>query len=217
MSIHEEILQIHERLVQDKTKYDLLQSKKEKLESELTVVEERYEHLLKTRALIQEAAQQTQQKIEFHVSNLVTMALATVWEDPYEFKLEFVKRRGSTEADIWFVRNMKKAEPMESSGGGPKDIAAFALRIGYWSLKKSTRSIMIIDEPFCNLARPLQEKAADMLRMLSDRLGLQIICATHIDALKDCADKQFEVALINGESVVHEKILKKDEKRVDKG
>ena len=50
--------------------------------------------------IIQYVARQTQEQLQFRISELVSMALAAVFEDPYTFHLEFVIRRGKTEADI---------------------------------------------------------------------------------------------------------------------
>lgn len=202
MSLHDDIKIVRKQLTKDIARKEFLEARLSTFQTDQGKLQALQEAVLKAKALIQEAAQMTQQKIEFHVSNLVTMALAAVWDDPYEFRLEFVKRRGTTEADLWFVRNSSKAEPMESSGGGAKDIASFALRVGYWSLTKASRPIMIIDEPFRNLSEALQPRAAEMLRTLSDRLGLQIICASHITMLKQQADRTFEVQLIENTSKI---------------
>ena len=131
--------------------------------------------------------------------------MASIWDDPYEFELEFVIKRGKTEANLWFVRNDAKFSPMDTAGGGAIDVASMALRIAAWSINKNTRPIIILDEPFKNLSENLQDRAASMLRMLSEKLDLQIIMVSHINNLVKNSDKIIEVKRGHLESYINER------------
>lgn len=151
--------------------------------------------------IIQAVAQRTQQELEFHVSELVSLALeATFPKDPYKFNCEFVMRRGKTEADLTFSprRNLGiKLDPLGDTGGGACDIASCALRFSVWSLSNPrTRPLFVLDEPFKNLndpSRRLHRQAAEMLREVVDRLRIQIVMVTLLPELMEVADKKFEV------------------------
>lgn len=145
------------------------------LELDLLEIEE-------ARNIIQLVAKKTQEKLEYHLSEIVTLALAAVFSDPYEFEIEFVERRGKTEADIYFVRHGKRINPKTSSEGGGIEVAAFALRIALWSLyRPHTRPTLIIDEPLKWLkGLDYPEKGAAMIKELSDKIGVQIIMVSHI-------------------------------------
>lgn len=134
------------------------------------------------RNIIQLVAKKTQQKLEYHLSEIVTLALAAVFSDPYEFEIEFIERRGKTEADIYFVRHGKRITPKTSSEGGGIEVAAFALRIALWSLyQPNTRPTLIIDEPLKWLkGLDYPEKGAAMIKELSEKVGVQIIMVSHI-------------------------------------
>lgn len=160
----------------------------------------------KGRVLIQEAATITQQQLEFHLSNIVTLALASVFDNPYEFNVKFESRRNSTECDLMFERNGKLISPLDSAGGGVVDVASFGLRIAYWAIKNS-RPVIILDEPLKHLNDPTRElhrKAADMIKMVSEKLGLQMIIVSQVQELNDIADKVFKVTINKGESHVEE-------------
>ena len=130
--------------------------------------------------IIQEVAKQTQQELEYHISEVVSTALSSVFDDPYEFKVEFVIKRGKTEADLYFIRRKERVDPLSASGGGVVDVASFALRIALWNLLKGQISNTIwLDEPFKMLSRELQPKAGEMIKMLSDKLKIQFIIITH--------------------------------------
>ena len=63
--------------------------------------------------------------------------------------------------------------------------------------------MIILDEPFRFISRDLQARAGEILKMLSQKLGLQILMVTHIGEMIDIADKVFEVKKnLDGRSVV---------------
>jgi len=132
--------------------------------------------------------------------------LASVFEEePYQFQLEFVQKRGKTEADVWFVRNGEKMKPIDASGGGAVDVASFALRIAFWSLTKRTRPLFFLDEPMRMVSLNLMPKAAEMIKSISKKLGLQIVMVTHSAELSAVAEKKYEVSLKQGRSIISEK------------
>jgi len=162
------------------------------------------EDLEQARIIFQKAAQVTQSQLSSQISNIVTSALAAVFNDPYEFKVDFVKRRNVTECDLLFERNGKEKSPLNSCGYGAADIASLALRVAYWKLG-NTRNVLILDEPLRNLSKEKQPKASMMISQLSKMKGnLQFIIVTHNSALMESADKCFTVTKINNVSQVKE-------------
>ncbi len=161
------------------------------------------ERVTKARAVVQIVAKATQEKIEFYISNLVTMALASVFPDPYEVSLRFVERRNVTEADLVFLKNGNEINNiLDFGGGGAADVADFALRISLWSLKK-TRPVFIFDEPdkFLHSAA-YQERASDMMHSLCERMGIQIIMVSDQPNIIAAADKVIRLDTKNGSSFV---------------
>jgi DNA repair exonuclease SbcCD ATPase subunit len=198
-----ELKQIREQFVKDRATQTYLETQLQTLTETLQEQMNQGSNLLEVRGLFQKAAQETQKKLEFHINNLVSAALASVFEeDPYEFQLEFVQKRGKTEAEVWFVRNGEKLKPIDASGGGAVDVADLAARIAFWSLTKKTRPLFILDEPFRNLNEGRQERALDMLRMLSEKTNLQIVMISHIKQLISGADKEFKLVLKSGRSAL---------------
>jgi len=151
-----------------------------------------------------EVAKITQTELEYHIGELVTLALASVWDDPYQFGVEFVQRRNRTECDLFFIRNGKRIDPLTASGGGAVDVASFALRMSLWSLANPrTRNTVIEDEPLKWLkGLDLPEKGAVMRKEISERLGIQLISVNHIPEQIEGADQRIEVKLRNGQSYV---------------
>jgi len=155
----------------------------------------------KARLIIQKVAKATQAELEYYISELVTLAFASVFPDPYQFGVAFEEKRGKTECRMRFLRNGHEVNPLSGSGGGPLDIASTTLQFTIWSLNK-TRPIIGLDEPFRFLSRDLQPKAGEMLKEVSKKLGLQILMVTHSEDLAACADKIFNFDIRQGVTYV---------------
>ncbi len=177
-----------------KTEYIILEEELERVKNEHDDLSNDIINADKARTLIQKAAKMTQEKLEIHFGNIVSKALESVFDDPYEFIPEFVERRGKTECDLLFKRNGNKINPKLASGGGAVDIASFALRMAYIKME-TTAPLLILDEPFKMLSDDLMPYAAKMLQFMSDDpdMNFQIIMNTHSDKLANCADKSFRI------------------------
>lgn len=159
----------------------------------------------KAKEIIREVGMQTQQQLQYHISDITSLALESIFDDPYELRVEFVKRRDKVECDLLFVRNGEGVDPLSASGGGAVDTAAFALRIASWSMRSPrSRNTIILDEPLRFLSEDLQEKASMMIKQLSEKLGLQFIIITHEPTLATYADKEFKVSIRKGVSIVND-------------
>lgn len=161
-------------------------------EQALSASERAYQDELEAREVLKQVALSTQAGLELQINSLVTMALAAVFPDPYEFKIKFVERRNRTECDVIFSKDGEDYDPKEASGGGPLDVASLALRLAYWSLRQNRRTF-VLDEPFKHVSAGRHEKVSSMLKMLSNQLGIQIIMVTHSPKLVYEADAVFHV------------------------
>ncbi len=136
----------------------------------------------------------TQRQLQYHISDIASLALNSIFEDPYELQLDFVERRDKTECDIFFNRDGEKIDPLTSSGGGAVDIASFALRIASWSMQvPHTRNTIFLDEPMKNLSAEYREKGSEMLKQVSKKLGIQFIIINHEPMLTAMADNVVRV------------------------
>jgi len=201
----ERLLKLKDRLVREKGLLEHAEHQLAERESQLVALKKRQEDILKAREIIQLVAKQTQQKLEHHISSLVSTAEAAVYEDPYEFVVEFVIRRGQTECDLLFKKGEAKWYPLkeEASGGGPIDMACLALRAAFMSLEKpKSRPVLLLDQPFKNTSPDYQPKCSAMVKRLNEQLGLQIIMISHADGIIDSGDRIFEVVKKGGISKV---------------
>ena len=151
------------------------------------------------REVIREVGLKTQQQLQYHISDITSLALEAVFSDPYTLIAEFIQRRNKTECDLFFSRDGNKVDPLSASGGGAVDVASFALRVASWSMQRpKSRSTLILDEPLRFLSADHQEQASVMIKELSQKLGIQFIIITHEPILASYADKVFETKIRKG-------------------
>lgn len=131
--------------------------------------------------IIQKTGQAVQEKAHSQIAAVVTKCLQAVFgPDAYEFKIEFLRKRGKTEAQMSFWREGRKVNPLRAAGGGVVDVAAFALRIACLMLTKPpVRRLVIADEPFKHVAKNNRGRVAELVQTLSQELGIQFIIVTH--------------------------------------
>lgn len=200
-----QIQQLRNRLEQEKGKSQQIEKDLQALRDELR---DRRRSLIRheqAREIVREVGLATQQQLQVHISDVTSLALESVFEDPYELIAEFVQRRNKTECDLYFERDGNRMDPMDSSGFGAVDVASLALRIAAWSMQlPQKRPVMILDEPFKWLDGRTDriERASRMIKELSDKLGIQFLIVTHDSVLGDHADKIFTVKMRNKKSIV---------------
>jgi DNA repair exonuclease SbcCD ATPase subunit len=192
-------------LERKKGKKEELEKNRKELKVSINELERQYLFAEEAQRIIQKISEQTQSSLEYHLSEIVTLALSTIFPDPYQFKLKFIPKRGKTECQSIFIRNGKEyTDIMYQSGGGPISICSFALKISLWSLNKPrTRNVLFLDEPFTALkGLDYPSKAGELLQVLAKKLNLQIIVVSHTSEIINYSDKIFEVKLRKGRSEI---------------
>lgn len=136
--------------------------------------------------LLQSVAQAVQQSAHARITSIVTACLKAVFDDPYTFHIDFERRRGKTEADLYFMKGGERFERPWRVGGGTLDVASFALRIACLVLTKpALRRVIIADEPFKNVnGRENRRRVREMMETLPKELGVQVIMSTGYEWLE---------------------------------
>lgn len=198
--------------------FERLKGQAEKIEDLLSEVHiklsklKRYgEELEQAQIITQTVATKTQEQFKYHISELVTLCLASVFENPYTFGIDFVQKRNQTEAEIYFEREGCRIDPLTEGGGGAVDVAAFGLRVSLYTMKKNrSQPILVLDEPFSRLkGKETNIKAIQMVKEISRRLNLQVIMVS---------DERASIEEIEaGADVVHRVILKRGKGKYARG
>lgn len=136
--------------------------------------------------ILQACAERVQAKAHKQIVAVVTRCLRAVFgttgPNAYEFRIDFLRKRGKTEADMYFVKNGEREDPRDGVPGGVLDVAAFALRVAEVLMQRPpVRRLLILDEPFKfpSLRRNYRERVKDLVTALAEELDFQFIIVTH--------------------------------------
>lgn len=146
---------------------------------------ERSVRAVEAQELAQQVAQQVQQQAHEAIAGVVSQCLEAVFDEPYEFKILFDRKRGRTEAQLVFERDGEQVDPLTASGGGVIDVAAFALRLSCLMLSQPpVRKLLVLDEPFKFVSREYIGRVRTMLEKLAEDMEVQFVIVTHINELR---------------------------------
>ena len=153
----------------------------EKEESKLTILKTEMEGITEAIQVVQAIAAEMQSVVHEKISNIVTLCLASVFDEPYKFHIHFDKKRNRTEARIVFTRDGQEFDPKTECGGGVVDVAAFAMRLPAIILKKPTqRRLIVLDEPFRFVSKKAYTlRLKQMLERLATEFKIQFLIITH--------------------------------------
>jgi DNA repair exonuclease SbcCD ATPase subunit len=188
-----------------KAEKSLLESQLKAKRREIKLGQETVDDLIEARRIVAEVAKLTQIQFKEYVENLVTIAIQSVFpEKGYKFVIEFDVKRNKSEAQLLVQSGDKEPyRPEDEQGGSIVDIISFALRIVLWSLQSPrSRNVLILDEPF-RFTGKLVSVVGNMMKEISQKLGLQIIMVTHSDELAELADRSWEVKREGDESKLY--------------
>lgn len=154
---------------------------------------------------INEAAKLTQDQIKDQVESLVTAAMDMVFDQHYDFRLQFNRTGNRLDCRAVLMDGERGMDDPEFDVGGSRvGTVSIALRVVIWSLEEDQpRGVFILDEPFTDLGSShLLDRTLEMVQRLSKELGIQMLIITHIERAQAIADRAWHVANINGRASV---------------
>lgn len=169
-----------------------------KLNNQFGQKEKDLDYSIQAQQIIQIVAKKTQESLESHISEIVSTALNSIFDDDFELKIKYETKRNQTEVEFYLIKNGNILD-LRNEGGGVLEIASFALRMACWKLKNpKCNNFIIADEPFKSIndpSRELHRKTAEMIKYLSRELNLQIILISLIPEIEEIADKIIKVEM----------------------
>jgi hypothetical protein len=137
-------------------------------------------------ALVQAVAEEVQNHCHARIASVVTKCLGSVFYNPYLFHIDFQRKRGRTEAELYLERGGKEfRDPLNECGGGVCDLVSFALRLValVLSMPKLRRSLLL-DEPFRHL-KPAEQYGplvCELMERLAGDFGCQFISVQNLES-----------------------------------
>ena len=199
-----DINKLKNKFIAYRTECSLILQELEKREKEFNELNIYSKNLQEARIIIAETGKVTQTQLKILIEEMVTTALHSVFEEDYQFVINFDIKRNRPEAKISLKIRGEEADPKDSVGGGVLDIASFALRVVLYSIQNpKSDNVLILDESFKFLHGNI-ENVSKMLKELSKKLNIQFIIVSQIEELSENADKVFLVTHNGKYSIVKE-------------
>lgn len=139
------------------------------------------------------------------IEAVITEAVRLIYGDTYRVELSYSVKNNRSCLEIEMVRETPAGEvrrDMGGFGGGMADTISVPLRLMVLIGSKQTDKVCILDECWKHMDLDRVELVGKFLRLLSDKLGMQIIMCSHHDKIRDFADRTYEVSETGGLSKV---------------
>jgi hypothetical protein len=197
-----QMLQLQNALLRKNAELENAQSRMTKITIELARAKLRADTLEKCRQIILQVGKETQDELKSLIEHTVTLGLQSVYGLKYKFVVDFTyDKRDQLEVSFFIDKNGVLLEPRKDTVGyGLVDVCAFSLRMVMWMLARpQTSPIMVMDEPFKNASAGFISLISQMVKQVSNMLGIQFIVATHIEGMIAEADIIHQIGPEKGE------------------
>lgn len=183
-SVTETLASLRRELNRDLAKYRQARADADREAEELIVSIALVTNTLQSQQILQDLAQLIQQRAHTQIARVVTKCLVAVFEKPYELRIIFEQRAGSTVARLVYYEGEYEIIPKMTSGG-VLDVASMALRLIVLVLSNpQTDKVLVLDEPFRMLDATNMPRVAQLLLTLSLEMGVQFVICTHSESLQ---------------------------------
>lgn len=157
--------------------------------------------------LLQMTAEQARRQACDQIQRLVTSTLQAVFGPEYSFRIELVERGGRPEAEFYVVSTFGgeplQTRPGEARGGGVVDLVSLGLRIAMLeTYRPALAGPMVLDEPAKHVSDEFIQPVAQLLELVSQSFGRQVIMVTHSAHLAESGATAYRVQLQGDCSVV---------------
>jgi len=143
------------------------------------------------------------------IESVLSEALQLMYGPSYRVEMSYTVKRNRSDMTIEVIRDTPcgevRRDPMEGTGGGVADTITVPLRLLVLLGSKQTDKVAILDECYKHVDPERVEIVSEFLRILSERLGMQIIICSHHEQMMDKAEVSYQVSEKDGVSKVLER------------
>jgi DNA repair exonuclease SbcCD ATPase subunit len=140
------------------------------------------------------------------IEDVVSEALRLIYGPDYRVEMTYGMKNNRSNLEIEMVRTTQELGDVRREiggfGGGMADTISVPLRLMVLLGSKQTARICVLDESWKHMDGVRIESVAEFLKTLVDKLGMQIIIATHHEFIRGMADKVYRVSETGGKSTV---------------
>ena len=192
-------------LVKKQAENDLLKRQISVMEEKILALAESLQMGQEALQFLEDLANSRRGNMKGKIEKVITEALQLIYGPSYAIELSYGMKNNRSSLEIEMVRDTpagKVKRDMEGFGGGVSDTISVPLRLMVLLGSKQTDKVCILDECWKHMDMERIELVGKFLRLLADKLGIQIIMCSHHEKIQDFADRTFEVSETGGISKV---------------
>ena len=139
------------------------------------------------------------------IESVITEAMQLIYDKSYSCELTYSVKNNRSHLAIEMVRKTSRGEvrrEIGGFGGGMADTMSVPMRLMVLMGSKQTDRVCAVDECWKMIDSDRVELVGKFMRLLADRLGIQVVFCSHHTMLRDFADRTFHVEERDGTSTV---------------
>lgn len=140
------------------------------------------------------------------IESVVTEALRLIYGETYRCELSYTIKNNRSHMTIEMVRETPigevRREPTSGAGGGVSDTISVPMRLMVMLGSKQTDKVCVLDECWKHVDKKRVELVAKFLRVLTERLGIQVLMCSHLVGIQVYADNAYHMSEVDGKSEV---------------
>jgi ABC-type dipeptide/oligopeptide/nickel transport system ATPase component len=139
------------------------------------------------------------------IESVITEAMRLIYGPSYRAELSYSNKNNRSNLEVEMVRDTPLGEvrrDINGFGGGMADTMSTPLRLMVLVGSKKTDRVCVLDECWKHIDVARIEKVGQFLRVLSDRLKMQILFCTHHLQLQSVASQVYQISEVDGKSKV---------------
>lgn len=190
--------ELENKILQDKTKREMLIEKQAALIKEVETLDEKNMIFEKAKLLLEKTSDFARKQAIKSIESMVTGALHEIFSSHSKFIIEEKTNNGKVAVDFFLEDEVDGekvlTDPQEQRGGGYVDVISLALRFAMIEVfTPKIEGPILLDEPAKFVSEDYIYNVAEFLSKVSESFKRQIIMVTHSKYLSNIGNKTFEV------------------------
>jgi len=157
-------------------------------------------------ALFRSMSEERQTVLRTRIEGLVSLGLKAVFEEPFEFKINMVPKADQITANLTVLDSTGlETDILGARGGGVAAVVGVLLQLVMLTfLGERSAKLLFLDESFAHLSDEYVRRMAMLLKLLTEKLKLQVVLVTHQPEFMEFADKAYKFTAPKGITKVEE-------------
>jgi hypothetical protein len=198
MKAHDVLIERKDTLSKKQAENDLMHRQIAQAEERIMETVESLEVGKEALTFLEELANSRRGHMKGKIESVITEAVQLIYGPTYSVELSYSVKNNRSCLEIEMVRPVKAGEvrrDMTGFGGGMADTISVPLRLMVLMGSKQTDKVCLLDECWKHIDTARVELVGKFLRLLADKLGVQLLFLSHHDIMTDFADRTYRVDL----------------------